>query len=69
MHKGFEYLPKEDIQSHSWAYIWRKPKLEKIHASQCSLHYYLQQPEPGSNQNVHQQRNKDVVHIYTMECY
>ena len=29
-------------QSHSWAYIQRKPYLEKIHAPQCSLQHYLQ---------------------------
>ena len=43
MCKGPEYLPKEDTQSHSWAYIWTKHTylhvLEKIHASQCSLQY------------------------------
>ena len=30
-------------QSHSWAYIWRKPQFKKIHAPQCSLQHYLQQ--------------------------
>ena len=30
-------------QSHTWAYIWRKPYLEKIRAPKCSLQHYLQQ--------------------------
>ena len=28
-------------QSQSWAYIWRKPYFEKIHAPQCSLQHCL----------------------------
>ena len=30
------------LQSHSWAYIWRKPWFERIHAPQCSLQHCLQ---------------------------
>ena len=30
------YKTKNSVQqSHSWAYVWREPYLEKIHASQC----------------------------------
>ena len=28
------------LQSQSWAYIWRKPYFEKIHAPQCSLQHF-----------------------------
>ena len=30
-------------QSHSWAYIQRKPELRKIYTPLCSLLHYLQQ--------------------------
>ena len=36
-------------QSYSRAYTQRKPQLEKIHESQCSLQHYLQQLGHGSN--------------------
>ena len=44
-------------QSHSWAYIWIKLFLKKIHAPVCSLQHYSQQPRHGNNLNVHQQMN------------
>ena len=34
-----------------------KTQFKKIHASQCSLQHYIQQPRHGSNLNVHWQRN------------
>ena len=34
-----------------------KTIIQIIHAPQCSQRHYLQQPEHGSNLNVHQQRN------------
>ena len=33
---------KRTLQSHSWAYIWRKTWSKVIHAPQCSLQHYLQ---------------------------
>ena len=44
-------------QSHSWAYIQRRPQFKKIQAPEYSLQHYLGQPGHGSNENVHQQRN------------
>ena len=44
-------------QSHSWAYIQRKPWFERIHAPQCSLQHCLQWPRHGNNLNVNRQRN------------
>ena len=35
-------------QSHSWAYIQRKTKFEKIQTLQCSSQHYLQQPGHGN---------------------
>ena len=51
-------------QSHSWPSIRRKPDIKKIHAPQCLLQHYLQQPSHGSNLNVHRQMKEDVIHIY-----
>ena len=42
--------PLQTQQSHSQAYILRKPKLKKTHVSQCSLQHYLQQLGHGSTQ-------------------
>ena len=42
------------LQSHSWAYIWRKPSFEKIHAPQC----------PSTDEWM-----KKIWYIYTMEYY
>ena len=40
-------------QSHSLAYLWKKPYFEKIRAPQCSLQYCLQQTKHASNLNIH----------------
>ena len=47
-----------DPASHSQAFIWRKLWFKRIHAPQCSLQYYSQQPRHGSKVNVHQQINR-----------
>ena len=49
----------------------RKPELKKIHVSQCSFQYYLQQLGYGGNLDVHQQMNglRKLWYIYTMEYY
>ena len=44
-------------------------EFRKIHAHQCSLQHYLQQPRYGSNLNAHRQKNEQrrcgvCVHIY-----
>ena len=44
-------------QSHSWAYIQRKPELRKIYTPLCSLLHCLQELEHGSNLDVHRQMN------------
>ena len=44
-------------QSHSCAYIQRKPWSEEIHTAQCSLQHNLQQPGHGNHLDVHRQRN------------
>ena len=44
-------------QSHSWAYIQRGISFERIHAPQCSLQHYLQQPGHGNNLDVHWKRD------------
>ena len=53
-------------QSHSWAYIQRKPEFKKIHAPQCSL-----QPISGSqdmeatSMSIDRGMDKEnVVHIH-----
>ena len=54
-----------DRQSHSWASIQGKLRLEKIHVPQCSLGHYIQKPRHVSNLNVHDRAvDKDVVHTY-----
>jgi len=50
-------------QSHSWAYIWRKPYFEKLYALQHSLQQYLQQLRHGSILNVHQQKMDEKVMV------
>ena len=40
------------LQSHSWAHIWRKMQLEKIHAP-CSQQHCSQEPRHGSNRDDH----------------
>ena len=37
-----------------------KTLIRKVHALQCSLHLYLQQPRHGSNQSVNRGMEKDV---------
>ena len=48
-------------QSHSQAYIQRKPQFKKIHALQCSQQHYLQLTRYGSHLSVHQQMKKERI--------
>ena len=54
------------LQSHPWACFRIKPYFKKIHAPQCSLQPYLQQPRYGSNlMPIGRGTDKDdAVHIY-----
>ena len=55
-------------QSHSQAYMLRKPKLKKTHVSHFSLQHYLQQLEHGSNlDSSTDEWIKKLWYIYTME--
>ena len=50
----------------------RKPKLKKTHVPQCSLQYYLQWLEHGSNLDICTLTDewiKKLWYIYTMEYY
>ena len=60
-----------DLVIHFWPYIRRNTWFKRIHAPQCSLQHYLQQPRHGSNLNVHRQMEwiKKMWYIYTMEYY
>ena len=54
-------------QSHSWAYIWRKPYFKKIHAPQCSALFttartWKQLKCPSTEEWI-----KKMWYIYTME--
>ena len=52
-------------QSHYWAFTLRQPEPKETPAPQCSLQHCLQQPGHGSNLDVHQQIDKEVVvHIH-----
>ena len=51
-------------QSCCWEYTLRKPELKETRVPKCSLQHYLQQPGHGSNLNVHQQRNRYMVHTH-----
>ena len=57
-------------QFHYWTYIQGKLYFKKIHALQCSLEHYLQQPRHGSDLNVHWQgMDKDaVVYRLHIQC-
>ena len=47
--------------------ISEKTIIQKIHAPQCSLQHYLQQPRHGSHLNVHPQMK--MWYTYTMEYF
>ena len=51
-------------QSHCWANTLRKWQFKNTHVLQCSLQYYLQKPEHGSNLDVYWQMNIKLLHIY-----
>ena len=57
-------------QSHSYAYTLRKPKLKKMHVSQCSLQCYSQYLGHGNNLDVHWHEWINMMwYIYAMEYY
>ena len=57
------------LQSHSWACIWRKTWLERIHAAQCWLQCYLPKSRHGSNLSVCGQINRQKKAYYIQQNY